>query len=82
VALLLPCRRPAGPSVLRGRLADRPGPMTLSQIISAAFKIGRAGNTLRAASRGPASLAKQQIRRKVYRTTYRTERRALRKGGL
>lgn len=46
------------------------------------YKMARASNTARAASRGPVSLGKREIRRRAYRVTGRMTRRALRRFGL
>ena len=53
-----------------------------SSLTSLLYKAARASATGRAASRGPAALAKRQVRRKVYRAEGRTTRRILRKFGL
>jgi hypothetical protein len=46
------------------------------------YRLARASATGRAASKGPAPLAKRQIRRKVYRAEGSATRRLLRKFGL
>jgi len=46
------------------------------------YRMARASATGRAASRGPASLAKRQIRRRAYRAEGRTTRRIFKSFGL
>ena len=53
-----------------------------SSLTNMLYGLARASATGRAASRGPAALAKRQVRRKVYRAEGRTTRRILRKFGL
>lgn len=42
------------------------------------YRLARASATVRAARKGPAALAKRQVRRRVYRTEGRTTRSVLR----
>lgn len=46
------------------------------------YKMARASNTMRAASKGPVSLGKREIRRRAYRVSGQMTRRALRRFGL
>lgn len=46
------------------------------------YRAARASATARAASRGPAALAKRQVRRAVYRDEGRTTRRIFKSFGL
>lgn len=46
------------------------------------YKLARASNTARAASKGPAALAKRQARRKVYRAEGKATRKLFKGLGL
>jgi hypothetical protein len=51
-------------------------------ITNALYRLARASATGRAASKGPAALAKRQIRRRVYRAEGRTTRKLFKGFGL
>ena len=53
-----------------------------SNLTSVLYRAARLSNTARALSRGPAALAKRQVRRRVYRANGSFLGRLLRKGGL
>ncbi len=53
-----------------------------SSLTNMLYKAARASATARAASKGPAALAKRQVRRAVYKSEGRETRRLFKKFGL
>jgi hypothetical protein len=53
-----------------------------SSLTNTLYRLARASATGRVASKGPASLARREVRRRVYRAEGTTTRRILRKFGL